>query len=58
MNNIYLTVSESDPHCEEGGVGGRHGLLSKDASVEFCTAAVTKGDVEDGGDGHDDNVCI
>ena len=35
----YLTVSESEPHCEDGGVGGRQGLLSSAASVEFCTAA-------------------
>lgn len=34
----YLTVSESEPHCEDGGVGGKQGLLSSAANVEFCTA--------------------
>lgn len=34
----YRTVSESEPQFEPGGVGGKHGLLSRAARAEFCTA--------------------
>lgn len=42
--SIYLTVSESDPHCDDGGVGGRQGLFNNAAKVEFWTATVASVD--------------
>ena len=51
-----LTVSESEPHWDDGGVGGRQGLFNNAANVEFCTAATVADDGDDDEDDEEEEV--